>query len=119
MLDLYEIQFYPLNKEPGPLGYDSVDKRVTRGNVRQVMANWYVNIATQFVRNVEDVEQELIDWYLTGVFIVRNADGDVIERVASDIVKSSPEIDTANPLWFEQPEDIAGELFPELNEVTG
>lgn len=116
MRDRYEIQFYPLNMEAGPLGYDRVDRYVDEDDTRQVMANWYVNIEEQLFRNIEDVEQEGVDWYLTGVFIVRNAKGDVVERVTSNVVKSSPEIDTADPRWFEKPVDLAGELFPELNE---
>ena len=118
MRDLYEIQFYPLNEDAGPLGYESVDRNVAAGDIRQIMANWYVNISAQFFRNIEDVEQDLVDWHLTGLFVVRNAAGAVIERVTSDVVKSSPEIVTADPLWFEKPGDFAGECFPELNEVT-
>ena len=116
MCDRYEIQFYPLNTDPGPLGFDRVDSYVHKDDTRQIMANWYVNSEEEFFRYADDVGQGAVDWCLTGVFIVRNAKGDIVERVTSNVVKSSPEIDTADPRWSETPDDLAGELFPELNE---
>lgn len=101
-MKLYRIEFYPINGTPGQLGYDLVEHGVTEMDLRQIMANWYVNIETQYFQNFEEIEQEDVDWCLQGLFIVRDRHYEITHRVTSDMVKLSPEIVTADPVWFKR-----------------
>lgn len=101
-MKIYTIEFYSIINTNPPYGCEIVDNNATEANLRQIMANWYVNIETQFFQNIEELDQEDADWLLQGVFIVRDKYCDIIDRVASDTVRLSPEIETADPEWFEK-----------------
>lgn len=101
-MNLYRIEFYPINSTSGALGYDLVEQDVAGVDLRQIMANWYVNIETQYFQNFEEFEQEDVDWCLQGVFIVRDRHYEIIHRVTSEMVKFSTEIETADPVWFQK-----------------
>lgn len=112
MTDVYKIEFYALQGPQSPLGFDAVDAGVLLDDVPQVMANWYVNIRTQYENNIhcheddfaEAVEEatEAAELFMTGCFVVRDSNGNVVDRVTSDVVRDSKEIQTADPLWVQR-----------------
>lgn len=113
MTKKFKIEFYPMNGGAGPLGYNEVDSSVLAEDIRQVMANWYVNIESQYYGNFEDIEEDEVDWHMTGVFIVRDAAQRIVDRVTSDSVKQYPEIATADPLWFQKGEPDQTGMLPD------
>lgn len=120
MTELYNIEFYGIHESQSPLGFVAVDEGVALTDVRQVMANWYFNHSEQYAQfiyevqlgredrdpdepvEVKDDNDEDVHAPFVGAFIVRDSHGRVIERVASEIVRHSPEMSTADPLWFER-----------------
>lgn len=112
MTDVYKIEFYGLQGPQSPLGFDAVDEGVLLADVAQVMANWYVNIRTQYENNIhcheddfaEAVEEatEAAELFMAGCFVVRDGRGNVVDRVTSGTVRDSEEIQTADPLWVQR-----------------
>ncbi|MFN3506619.1 MAG: hypothetical protein ACK4ZU_04020 [Allorhizobium sp.] len=106
------IEFYALQGPQSPLGFDAVDAGVLLADVAQVMANWYVNIRTQYENNIHcheddfaeavDEATEAAELLMTGCFVVRDSRGNVVDRVTSDVVRDSDEIQTADPLWVQR-----------------
>jgi hypothetical protein len=115
VIELYKIEFYGLQGHQSPVGFYTVDEEVALADVRQVMANWYCNQSEQLARylyelhlgddeveTVEDQDEDDMHAPFVGSFIVQDCRGRVVERVASEIVRHSPEMQTADPIWFER-----------------
>lgn len=111
MRERHKIEFHPLTGKVSPLGYEIVDTDVEHEHVKQVMANWYLNmehrawiIMDMDMREDEmhDLDQDDVDRTMSGTFIIRNARGEIVDRVSSAVVKVSNEIENADPLWIEK-----------------
>ncbi|WP_042778363.1 hypothetical protein [Sinorhizobium fredii] len=64
------------------------------------MANWLEAMTIGYFGNIEDITREEVNFQLTGVFIARDRRQDVVDRVISDEVRSSPECEQADPDYF-------------------
>lgn len=120
------IEFYYVNEPIPPLGYSLVDQFVSKDDLRQVMANWYVNLTEQEARILYEYHEpgelyfleEELQYRFCGCFIVRDKSGAVIQRVRSDEVRLSAEIATADPVWFERHNGI-GEKSTQGDNASG
>lgn len=126
MCEKFCIEFYYLNEPVPPLGHSLVDQFVSKEDMKQVMANWYMNVTEQDARILYsyyepgepyDLEEEL-QYRFCGCFIVRDKSGAVIQRVRSDEVRLSAEIATADPVWFERHNGI-GEKPTQGDNTSG
>ena len=85
---LRRLQDRVLRYEPHKsLGFDAVDDCIPAFNLRQIMANWYVNVAVQdggFLAacDYED-DEEVVHTAYIGTFVERDAQGNIVERLAS------------------------------------
>jgi hypothetical protein len=103
---LYNVEFHWRNKSH----IDIVDVGISLSDARQVMANWYVENEEAYIACLywheedyaNDIDYESVYRFLAGEFIVRDGRGNITERVDADVVRASPEIDTADRAWKER-----------------
>ena len=51
-----------------------------------------------------EVSQEDADRFMSGMFIVRDTRGNIVDKITSTVVKVSDEMEGADPLWFRRRE---------------
>ena len=94
------------------LDVETVDMGIPLSDVRQIMANWYSCVESDFIANhcwrEEDFAEEIeyassvSHLFLVGEFVVSDCRGNVVERFNADVIRACDEINTADTLWKER-----------------